>query len=41
MQSPIKALESQFERRWLKKVKKLERMQGIRKLPKVPDALID
>jgi hypothetical protein len=41
MQSISKFMWTRFERRWLKKVEKLEKVQGIRKLPKVPGAWID
>jgi DNA segregation ATPase FtsK/SpoIIIE-like protein len=41
MRSIIKILENRFERRWLKKAKKLRRAQGIREFPKVPGAWID
>ena len=41
LQSTVKILENRFERRWLKKAKKLRRAQGIREFPKVPGAWID
>jgi hypothetical protein len=37
----IKLFESRSESRWLKKMKKLERFEGIRKIRKVPGAWID
>jgi hypothetical protein len=37
----IKLFENRFERRWLKKMKKLERAHGIRKSPKIPGSWID
>jgi hypothetical protein len=45
MRSPCKTLikifDNRFERRWLKKVRKLRRVQGIGENPKVPGAWID
>ena len=37
----IKIFDDRFERRWLKKVEKLRRAQGIGKGPKVPGAWVD
>lgn len=41
IQTFLKNFENRFERRWLKKIQKLERAQGFGKRPKVPGGWID